>query len=80
MNTLECIFADECHHRDVNHTFADMKPEEPNPFALQHKADALRAFTMEVTGQTAWPETRKAAESTVIGRATLAARQKKADQ
>lgn len=27
-----CIRADESHHRDVNHCFAGMKPDEANPF------------------------------------------------
>mmetsp|Transcript_98349 Transcript_98349/g.278134 ORF Transcript_98349/g.278134 Transcript_98349/m.278134 type:complete len:353 (-) Transcript_98349:104-1162(-) len=71
-DTLKCMFADECHHRDVNHTFASMKPEEPNPFALQHKQDALRAFTMEITGETAWPETAEKARATPIARISQA--------
>ena len=29
--------ADETHHRDVNHTFADMKSDDPNPFVATHK-------------------------------------------
>ena len=29
------IRADEAHHRDVNHTFADMKSENANPFRVQ---------------------------------------------
>ncbi|EZG81691.1 alternative oxidase [Gregarina niphandrodes] len=30
------IRADESHHRDVNHTFANMKPNEENPFEPGH--------------------------------------------
>lgn len=30
--------ADETHHRDVNHTFADMKGDEANPFVISHKS------------------------------------------
>lgn len=29
--------ADEAHHRDVNHTFAEMKRGDPNPFLDMHK-------------------------------------------
>jgi hypothetical protein len=31
--------ADETHHRDVNHTFADMKSDEANPFIVNHKGE-----------------------------------------
>ena len=55
VDTLKCMFADECHHRDVNHTFAEMNPSDPNPFALMHKRDALRAHALTISGQTAWP-------------------------
>ena len=26
------VRADEAHHRDVNHTFADLAPDQTNPF------------------------------------------------
>jgi len=29
--------ADESHHRDVNHAFADMKPDDSNPFTPTHE-------------------------------------------
>lgn len=45
-DTLGCIMADECHHRDVNHTFADMKSDDPNPFLLEHKENAVAAWRM----------------------------------
>jgi len=38
--------ADETHHRDVNHTFADMKADDPNPYVLQHQDNAVRAWRM----------------------------------
>jgi len=31
-DVFECIRADEAHHRDANHHFADMRPDEPNHF------------------------------------------------
>ncbi|CAM9124128.1 unnamed protein product [Ectocarpus fasciculatus] len=31
VEALKCMFADETHHRDVNHTFASMKSDDPNP-------------------------------------------------
>lgn len=47
LDALRCIYADESHHRDVNHTFADMASDDPNPFLLQHKEDAARAWKLE---------------------------------
>ena len=49
--------ADETHHRDVNHTFADMKSDDPNPFLLEHKENAAIAWRLELTGESAWTET-----------------------
>jgi len=46
VDALRCIYADESHHRDVNHTFADMASDDPNPFVLQHSDDAARAWKM----------------------------------
>lgn len=43
--------ADETHHRDVNHTFADMKSDDPNPYILMHKEDAAHAWRLELTGE-----------------------------
>jgi len=47
VDTLRCIYADESHHRDVNHTFATMEGDDPNPFQLKHKEDAARAWKLE---------------------------------
>lgn len=55
VDTLKCMFADEAHHRDVNHTFAELHTDEPSPFALSHKKDALLAAEMEKAGLKAWP-------------------------
>jgi hypothetical protein len=68
-------FADETHHRDVNHTFAEMDSQAPSPFAMQSKRDALRAFELDATGQTAWPsvaETEAAAASRAAAKMTAA--------
>ena len=46
--------ADEANHRDVNHTFADMKEDDPNPFVEQHKANALIAWRLNQSGEPAW--------------------------
>lgn len=46
--------ADEANHRDVNHTFADMKSDDPNPFLEQHKENAAFAWRLHVTGQDAF--------------------------
>lgn len=32
-DVLMVVRADEANHRDVNHTFSDMKPHEQNPFS-----------------------------------------------
>ncbi len=48
--------ADEANHRDVNHTFADMKSDDPNPFLEQHKENAAIAFCLNNTGKNAWDE------------------------
>jgi hypothetical protein len=29
-DVFKCIRADECHHRDSNHNFGDLEPDEPN--------------------------------------------------
>jgi len=47
VDALRCIYADESHHRDVNHTFATMDSDDPNPFVLKHKEDAARAWRLE---------------------------------
>ena len=46
--------ADETHHRDVNHTFADMDSDDPNPFLAMHKEDAIKAWRLETSGTRAW--------------------------
>ena len=46
--------ADEANHRDVNHTFADMKDDDPNPFIEHHKQDAAFAWRLNTNGADAW--------------------------
>jgi hypothetical protein len=46
VDALMCMMADETHHRDVNHTFADMKTCDPNPYVADHKGNAMRAWRM----------------------------------
>ena len=41
--------ADESHHRDVNHTFAEMESDAPNPFLAEHKRNAMIAWRMETS-------------------------------
>lgn len=50
VDALKCMFADECNHRDVNHTFATMGTDDPNPFVEKHKADAVHAWRLETEG------------------------------
>jgi hypothetical protein len=46
IDTVRCILADESHHRDVNHTFAGMQPDDPNPFIHRHAKDQHMAWTL----------------------------------
>ena len=41
--TLGHILSDEAHHRDVNHTFAGLGPNDPNPFVHEHIENFDRA-------------------------------------
>jgi hypothetical protein len=54
VDTLKCMMADEANHRDVNHTFADMKSDDPNPFVEKHKENAAMAWRLNTTGETAF--------------------------
>eukprot|EP01035_Chromulina_nebulosa_P020592 gene20592-26700_t len=56
VDALKCMMADETHHRDVNHTFADMKGDDPNPFLEMHKENAYKAWRLEVKGEPAWED------------------------
>ena len=47
VDALKCMFADECNHRDVNHTFSTMDSDDPNPFVEKHKDDAAKAWYLE---------------------------------
>lgn len=47
VDVLKCMFADECNHRDVNHTFSGMEGDDPNPFVEKHKEDAAKAWRLE---------------------------------
>jgi hypothetical protein len=47
VDVLEQMFADETHHRDVNHTFATMEGDDPNPFIQKHLEDAAKAWRLE---------------------------------
>ena len=51
--------ADEANHRDVNHTFADMKTDDPNPFINAHRADAYKAWRLTSSGNTVIEEDTK---------------------
>lgn len=51
LDALKCMFADECNHRDVNHTFASMPSDDPNPFLEKHLADAAIAWRLELAGK-----------------------------
>jgi hypothetical protein len=52
VDTLKCMFADECNHRDVNHTFATMSSDDPNPYVEKHKNMASYAWRLEQNGLT----------------------------
>eukprot|EP00470_Lotharella_oceanica_P004865 CAMPEP_0170167160 /NCGR_PEP_ID=MMETSP0040_2-20121228/637_1 /TAXON_ID=641309 /ORGANISM="Lotharella oceanica, Strain CCMP622" /LENGTH=345 /DNA_ID=CAMNT_0010405089 /DNA_START=76 /DNA_END=1113 /DNA_ORIENTATION=+ len=44
VDVLRNLFADETNHRDVNHTFANMQNDDPNPYVKKHLADAAKAW------------------------------------
>lgn len=46
VDALKCMFADECNHRDVNHTFATMESDDPNPFVQKLQKDAATAWRL----------------------------------
>lgn len=46
-DVLRNIAADETNHRDVNHTFAGMKGDDPSPFIEKHHKDASKAWRLD---------------------------------
>ena len=54
VDTLKCMMADESHHRDVNHTLADMERDAPNPFTHTHRDDNQKAWHLHNSGGKAW--------------------------
>jgi len=46
VDALKCMYADESNHRDVNHTFASMESDDPNPYVNKHKEDAAKAWKL----------------------------------
>lgn len=60
VDTLKCMMADESHHRDINHTFATLPANDPNPFVLTHKENAAKAWRLEKNGEFAWESKTKA--------------------
>jgi len=46
VDVLKNIFADETNHRDVNHTFASMASDDPNPYVTKHLEDAAKAWRL----------------------------------
>lgn len=46
--------ADEANHRDVNHTFAEMKNDDPNPFIAEHRENAAMAWRLKEKHTDAW--------------------------
>jgi ubiquinol oxidase len=51
VDTLRCICADETHHRDVNHTYANLKDGQINPYLAQHKSNAAIAWRLQEKGE-----------------------------
>lgn len=47
VDVLKNLYADESNHRDVNHTFAKMKGDDPNPWVQKHNEDAAKAWAKE---------------------------------
>ena len=55
VDVLKCMFADECNHRDVNHTLANLNAYDPNRFVAKHKKDAAKVWRMEGEGRHTGP-------------------------
>ena len=51
VDVIRCMCADETHHRDVNHTYANLKPGELNPFVEEHRKDAAIAWRLRESGE-----------------------------
>jgi hypothetical protein len=47
VDVLKNLYADESNHRDVNHTFAKMNGDDPNPWVKKHHEDAAKAWMKE---------------------------------
>ena len=43
LDLVKQVAADETNHRDVNHTFASMARDDPNPYVQKHMADISKA-------------------------------------
>jgi len=44
LDVIKQVAADETNHRDVNHTFASMARDDPNPYVLKHAKDAAESY------------------------------------
>lgn len=51
VDVLKCMFADESHHRDVNHTLAEMGNSDPNPFVVKHQENVNMAWRLHTEGK-----------------------------
>lgn len=54
LDCLKQMMTDEAHHRDVNHTFASLRTDDPNPFVLEHKENAIKAWRIINNGDNFW--------------------------
>lgn len=43
LDVIKQVAADETNHRDVNHTFASMARNDPNPYVHKHMKDMTKA-------------------------------------
>jgi len=66
IDSLKCMMADESHHRDVNHTFASMESDDPNPFVQQHRENAAFAWRLHLRGESAWATSKKESPTTAV--------------
>lgn len=41
LDLLYYVRADECHHMEVNHTFGNLKPNDPNPYEIKKDKDEM---------------------------------------
>lgn len=72
VDVIRAVRADEATHRHINHTFASLEPEDPNPFALREPPAKMRAeiYGLERDEALEWAHGKDVKEGQTAGDAT----------